>query len=74
VNQARNEMNMLNRVSTVVFAIYIDSYAFVFATSILQHSLGVNSNLLICRGAILLCLACYVTTKVRHPDPMIPQC
>ncbi|ATY64000.1 hypothetical protein A9K55_004050 [Cordyceps militaris] len=47
----------------VVFAIYVDSYCFVFATAMLQHAFGVNRNLDVCRGAILLCLACYVTTK-----------
>ncbi|KGQ07080.1 hypothetical protein BBAD15_g7605 [Beauveria bassiana D1-5] len=29
----------------------------------LQHAFGVNRNVIICRGAILLCLVCYVTTK-----------
>ena len=53
----------------MVFAIYVDSYAFVFATSILQHSLGVNSSFQLCESAILLCLAFYVTTKVSHPWP-----
>ena len=48
---------------TVVFAIYIDSYLFVFTTALLQNSFGVNSSLEICQGAILLCLVCYVTTK-----------
>ncbi|KND94298.1 hypothetical protein TOPH_01014 [Tolypocladium ophioglossoides CBS 100239] len=47
----------------LVFAIYTDSYLFVFATAMLQHSFGVNSNLGTCDSAILLCLACYVTTK-----------
>ncbi|EFZ02990.2 hypothetical protein MAA_00064 [Metarhizium robertsii ARSEF 23] len=47
----------------LVFAIYVDSYMFVFATAILQQSIGVNSSLTTCQGAILLCLACYVTTK-----------
>ncbi|OAA59312.1 hypothetical protein ISF_06247 [Cordyceps fumosorosea ARSEF 2679] len=47
----------------LVFAIYVDSYCFVFATAMLQHAFGVNRNIGICRGAILLCLACYVTTK-----------
>lgn len=50
----------------VVFAIYVDSYCFVFATAMLQHAFGVNRNLTICRGAILLCLVCYVTTKVHE--------
>ncbi|KJZ70545.1 hypothetical protein HIM_10048 [Hirsutella minnesotensis 3608] len=53
-------------VSWLVFAIYIDSYLFVFATAILQHSVGVNSSLSTCEGAILLCLVCYVTTKVAN--------
>lgn len=43
--------------------IYCDSFAFVFLTGILSR--GFNMNLLnICRGVILLCLACYMTTKV----------
>ncbi|KAK2021079.1 hypothetical protein LX32DRAFT_714142 [Colletotrichum zoysiae] len=48
----------------LVFAIYADSYLFVFSTAILQFALGVNTNIQICDGAILLCLVCYVTTKV----------
>ncbi|UNI19552.1 hypothetical protein JDV02_005732 [Purpureocillium takamizusanense] len=47
----------------LVFAIYIDSYAFVFATATLQHAFGVNASQATCEGAILLCLVCYVTTK-----------
>ncbi|OTA06836.1 hypothetical protein A9Z42_0076310 [Trichoderma parareesei] len=47
----------------VVFAIYADSYVFVVATAVLQHSLGVNSSYGICEAAIILCLVCYVTTK-----------
>ncbi|EEU47966.1 uncharacterized protein NECHADRAFT_75079 [Fusarium vanettenii 77-13-4] len=48
----------------IVFAIYIDSYCFVFATALLQQVFGVNTNYNICHGAILLCLVCYVTTKI----------
>ncbi|EFQ32219.1 hypothetical protein CGRA01v4_00678 [Colletotrichum graminicola] len=48
----------------IVFAIYTDSYLFVFFTAILQFALGVNTNIHICDGAILLCLVCYITTKV----------
>ncbi|KAK2047286.1 hypothetical protein LZ31DRAFT_492012 [Colletotrichum somersetense] len=48
----------------LVFAIYADSYLFVLSTAILQFALGVNTNIQICDGAILLCLVCYVTTKV----------
>ncbi|PTB67363.1 hypothetical protein BBK36DRAFT_1097648, partial [Trichoderma citrinoviride] len=47
----------------LVFAIYVDSYAFVVATAVLQHSIGVNSSYGICEAAIILCLVCYVTTK-----------
>ncbi|KAK2054276.1 hypothetical protein LY76DRAFT_686744 [Colletotrichum caudatum] len=48
----------------LVFAIYADSYLFVLSTAILQFALGVNTNIQICDGAILLCLICYVTTKI----------
>ncbi|KAF4986943.1 hypothetical protein FDECE_15683 [Fusarium decemcellulare] len=48
----------------IVFAIYVDSYCFVFATAIIQQVFGVNSSFAMCHGAILLCLVCYVTTKV----------
>ena len=57
-----------NVVTTVVFAIYTDSYLFVSATAILQHTFGVNSSLSVCRGAILLCLVCYVSTKVSDSN------
>jgi hypothetical protein len=49
---------------TVVFAIYADSFLFVFATAVLQFGFGVNQSIYICQSAILLCLVCYVTTKV----------
>ncbi|OCL06506.1 hypothetical protein AOQ84DRAFT_75607 [Glonium stellatum] len=43
--------------------IYCDSFAFVFLTGVLSR--GFDMNVLnICRGVILLCLACYMTTKV----------
>ncbi|TQN69743.1 hypothetical protein CSHISOI_05725 [Colletotrichum shisoi] len=48
----------------LVLAVYVDSYLFVFVTAILQFALGVNTNIQICDGAILLCLVCYITTKV----------
>ena len=49
----------------VVFAIYGDSFLFVFATAILQFGFGVDHSRDACASAILLCLVCYVTTKVR---------
>ncbi|KAG6005340.1 hypothetical protein E4U21_000255 [Claviceps maximensis] len=56
-----------NRVPMViwfVFAIYVDSYIFVIASALLQNTLGVNHNMKTCDSAILICLICYVTTKV----------
>ncbi|PNY29557.1 Uncharacterized protein TCAP_00527 [Tolypocladium capitatum] len=50
----------------LVFAIYTDSYVFVFATAMLQHSFGINSGMGTCEGAILLCLVCYVSTKLIY--------
>ncbi|KAL5615110.1 hypothetical protein BROUX41_005170 [Berkeleyomyces rouxiae] len=55
--------NRLPYVVWLVFAIYIDSYCFVFATAVLQLAFGVNSAYSVCSGAILLCLACYITSK-----------
>ncbi|XTI95342.1 hypothetical protein V2W45_1016071 [Cenococcum geophilum] len=43
--------------------IYCDSFAFVFLTGIISRGFNMNA-LNICRGVILLCLACYMTTKV----------
>lgn len=51
-------------VQWLVFAIYADSFLFVFATAILQFGLGVDHSLSVCESAILLCLVCYVTTKI----------
>ncbi|KAK0674440.1 hypothetical protein QBC41DRAFT_238912 [Cercophora samala] len=50
-------------VQYLVFAIYADSFLFVFATGILQFGFGVGYSVSVCESAILLCLACYVTTK-----------
>ncbi|KAG6268977.1 hypothetical protein E4U47_004359 [Claviceps purpurea] len=47
----------------VVFAIYTDSYLFVIASALLQNTVGVNHSMRACDGAILICLACYITTK-----------
>jgi hypothetical protein len=50
----------------VVFAIYIDSFLFVFATSVLKFGFGVEYSASACEAAILLCLTCYVTSKVLN--------
>nr|CAB92699.2 hypothetical protein [Neurospora crassa] len=62
-SRSRPERAVARQVGIVVFAIYADSFLFVFATAILQFGFGVDSSASICESAILLCLACYVTTK-----------
>ncbi|KAI0130601.1 hypothetical protein F4814DRAFT_444743 [Daldinia grandis] len=54
----------LSLVTLLVFAIYVDSWAFTFGSSIVDYGIGVDSNLGVCSAAILLCLFFYVTTKV----------
>lgn len=56
--------------SKVVFAIYIDSLLFVYVTSMFHFGVGFTANLGVCDGAILLCLLCYITTKVG----LCPRC
>jgi hypothetical protein len=48
----------------VVIAIYVDSWMFVFATAIIQFGFGVDYSFPVCDSAILLCLVCYVSSKV----------
>ncbi|KAI1340119.1 hypothetical protein F5Y15DRAFT_64912 [Xylariaceae sp. FL0016] len=48
----------------LVLAIFVDSWIFVFATVVVHHGLGFNADLAVCSSAILLCLVCYVTTKI----------
>ncbi|KAH7327186.1 hypothetical protein BKA65DRAFT_63729 [Rhexocercosporidium sp. MPI-PUGE-AT-0058] len=48
----------------LILAIYFDSIIFIFVTSILEHSFGLNLNMTICSSAILLCLICYMSTKI----------
>ncbi|KAK3946166.1 hypothetical protein QBC46DRAFT_275909 [Diplogelasinospora grovesii] len=53
-------------VQWLVFAIYTDSFLFVFAAGILQYGIGIDHSMSLCEAAILLCLACYVTTKLIY--------
>lgn len=53
----------------VVIAIYVDSWLFVFATAIIQFGFGVDYSFPVCDSAILLCLVCYVSSKVQRPFP-----
>ncbi|KAK9778838.1 hypothetical protein SCAR479_04462 [Seiridium cardinale] len=48
----------------LVFAIFVDSWLFVFITAILKHGAGINSSFELCSSAILLCLICYVSSKI----------
>lgn len=48
----------------VVLVIYVDSIVFVSSTAILENGFGVDSSKSMCEKAILLCLGCYLTTKV----------
>ncbi|OJJ47811.1 hypothetical protein ASPZODRAFT_24703 [Penicilliopsis zonata CBS 506.65] len=47
----------------LVFAIYIDSILFIITTSVLEHGFGLDSEG-VCSAAILVCLVCYMSTKV----------
>ncbi|KAF2000344.1 hypothetical protein P154DRAFT_200776 [Amniculicola lignicola CBS 123094] len=62
--QPVNSWKSLSIASWLVIIIYIDSILFVFATAILSRGLGINESIQICEAAILVCLVCYMTTKV----------
>ncbi|KAI1805740.1 hypothetical protein F4811DRAFT_551595 [Daldinia bambusicola] len=53
----------LSLATLLVFAIYVDSWAFVFGSGIVDFGIGTDSNLGVCSAAILLCLFFYVTSK-----------
>ncbi|KAK7621600.1 hypothetical protein IWX48DRAFT_411693 [Phyllosticta citricarpa] len=47
----------------LIILIYFDSYIFVFVTAMFKD-LGINEDETICDGAILLCLVCYMSSKI----------
>ncbi|KAL1382342.1 hypothetical protein HDK64DRAFT_49177 [Phyllosticta capitalensis] len=47
----------------LLILIYFDSYIFVFVTAMFKD-LGINESETICDGAILLCLVCYMSSKI----------
>lgn len=51
-------------ICAVVLVIYVDSIVFIMGASILSHGYDMELNKELCSKAILLCLACYMTTKV----------
>ena len=40
----------------MVLIIYVDSFLFVFVTSIITRGIGINENDGVCEGGILLCM------------------
>lgn len=48
----------------LVLAVFLDSWLFVLSSTILQASFGLNSSLRACDAGILLCLVCYLSSKV----------
>ncbi|KAF2466504.1 uncharacterized protein BDR25DRAFT_293412 [Lindgomyces ingoldianus] len=62
--QAVGRWKSLPFTNWLILAIYIDSTLFVFVTAIISRGLGINDSPQVCEGAILLCLICYMTTKV----------
>lgn len=46
-----------------IIGIYVDSFMFVFITAVFKD-VGLNATISICKGAILLCLTLYLSTKV----------
>lgn len=48
----------------MVLIIYVDSFCFVFSTALVNQGIGLNTSRAVCVGAIYICLAFYMTTKV----------
>lgn len=48
----------------VVLGVFFDSWLFVLSSTILQASIGLDSSLVACDAGILLCLVCYLSSKV----------
>jgi hypothetical protein len=59
-------------VSAVIIVIYVDSLIFIIGASILSHGYDMESGRDLCSNAVLLCLACYMTTKVSLAE-QIPE-
>ncbi|KAI4720632.1 hypothetical protein E4T48_03075 [Aureobasidium sp. EXF-10727] len=61
VLQSWKNMSMTN---ALIIAIYVDSFLFIFCTAVLSKAYSLNQSASICDAAILLCLICYMTTKI----------
>lgn len=58
------EMSPASLIVEVILAIYSDSFLFILSTAILDKSWSINESHAFCQAAILLCLICYMTTKI----------
>jgi hypothetical protein len=47
---------MLIEMITVILAIYVDSYLFIFLTALVARGMGINEYHSMCSGAIYLCM------------------
>ena len=65
-----------------MLAVYVDSYLFVFSTSVLQIGIGLSSNMAACefrplfsclifRAAIFMCIFFYCSSKVFNSMPWL---
>ncbi|KAI9727430.1 MAG: hypothetical protein M1834_008374 [Cirrosporium novae-zelandiae] len=48
----------------MAIAIYVDSLLFILISALLSKALNINESRSLCDAAILLCLLCYLSTKV----------
>lgn len=48
----------------LIIVIYVDSLVFIIGGSVLSHGYNMESSKTACSQAVLLCIACYMTTKV----------
>ncbi|KAI0156069.1 hypothetical protein BJ166DRAFT_350269 [Pestalotiopsis sp. NC0098] len=61
---AIKEWNKLPLVVWLVFAIFVDSWLFVFVTAILKQGVGLNSSFNVCSAGIIVCLCAYLSSKI----------
>ncbi|KAF3925006.1 hypothetical protein AA313_de0202902 [Arthrobotrys entomopaga] len=50
----------------LVLAVYVDSWLFVVSSTVLNIAFGLRSSVTACNAGILLCLICYLTTKIIY--------
>ncbi|RPB25321.1 hypothetical protein L211DRAFT_759234, partial [Terfezia boudieri ATCC MYA-4762] len=64
--RALHQLSSLPLARWLILCVYADSWTFVFSSTILQSSLGLDSSHDACDAAILLCLVCYLTSKILY--------